>query len=244
MKQVIFLTIFILAFCFDVFAQTSKNICPQIKFVSPNELIVPDKSSNFIVEVSEIPEKDNLRYEWTFSRGEILKGQGTKQIEFSANEEDAGANFTVSVKVKGLPKDCSDTYSDTFSVALLPIIEPIDDFGKIALDEYRARLDNFIVTLANSPNYEGLISLEFAENSRNGYKISLLRSINKHLIFRKFDLTRITFAIAKKNIDEKSLFWIISPDEKSPKYVYVKEDYQIVKAEELERKLKELFPKN
>ncbi len=244
MKQVTFLTIFILVFCFATFAQTDKNVCPQIKFVSPNNLIGLDKPTNFIVKVTSNEGKNNLLYEWTFSRGKILKGQGTTQIEFIPNEEDEGANVTASVMISGLPEGCSDTYSDTFAIETLAIIEPYDDFGKIALNDYRSRLDNLISKLANNPNSEGLITLEFAKNSRDKYKISLLRNINKQFIFRKFDLTRISFAIAKKNIHEQSVFWITSADEKRPKYVYVKEDYQIVKAEELERKLKELFPKN
>lgn len=240
MKQLVFLTVLILAFSFGIFAQTNGNLCPQIKFTLPNKSIVSEEPTAFAVEVGKNDSEHKFRYEWTFSRGKILKGQGTAQIEFIANEEDAGANFTVSVKVSGLPKGCSDTYSDIFAVTPLLIREPFDDMRKIALDDYKARLDSFMISLSNTPHSEGLIALEFSKTDKQRYKISLLRNINKHFIFRKFDLTRITFAINEAEFEERTLLWHISAGGKFPEHV---KNYQIVKAEELERKLKELFAK-
>src|SRR5215210_4367097 len=110
MKQIIFTVILILAFCFAAFAQTNKIACPEISFVLPNHMPHPDVPITFSAKVGETTEKYNLSYEWTVSRGKILQGQGTSNIEFLAAEEDAGANFNVSVKVIGLPKICSNSY--------------------------------------------------------------------------------------------------------------------------------------
>jgi len=63
MKQLSFTVILISAFCFVTVAQTSENVCPQFKFVSPNQNLFPDKSITFVARVGENREKGTLNYE-------------------------------------------------------------------------------------------------------------------------------------------------------------------------------------
>lgn len=240
MRQVICVTILIAATCLNGFSQTSENICPQIEFVFPTQIIIPNEPTIFSVKVGEKAEQKNLRFEWTFSLGKILKGQGTSQIEFVASDEENGGNLTVRVKVVGLPNDCADTKTETFGIASLPIGEPVDNFGKTSLDTHRSRLDVFIAQLANNPNAEGLIHIDLAEEDSRSYKTSLLKNIYGHLIFRKFDVTRIVFAISERK-SERTVLWIVPAGGKFPKYV-LNENYQIIRAEDLNQKLKNLFP--
>lgn len=88
MKQIIFATILILALCFVAFAQAEKDKCPQIYFaVSPSGIPLPEKITTFEVKFGENQELQNLGYEWTFSRGKILRGQGTSKVEFLAGKK-------------------------------------------------------------------------------------------------------------------------------------------------------------
>ena len=240
MKQIVFTAIIIVASCFMAFAQTN-NFCPAIKLDLPNTIFFPDEIVAFSVKIDENSEKNNLTYEWSFSRGKILEGQGTPQIKFSAAKEDEGASVNVSVKVIGLPKDCNNNLTDIFGVDSLPIGEPVDYFGKIALDDRRYRLDSFIIQLANDPNAEGLIVLDLEEKDSRTYKTSLLKNICGHFTFRKFDLTRITFAISESKYEERTVLWIMSLENKPPEYV--DENYRIIKAEEIRKNFKALFPK-
>lgn len=242
MKQLIFAAVLILAGCFAVSAQTVNNKCPEINFVSPKEIIIPASSTLFVVEVGGDEKRNDLQYEWTFSVGKILSGQGTSRLEYIASEEYNGSNITVSVKINGLPENCSDTRSDTYGIAALPIIEPLDDFGRVSSNEYKTRIDSFLFTVANNPNSEGLINQMFDKKATRKYKISLLKSIIKFLSFRKFDLTKISFAISREETEERTLFWVTLAGGKYPKYIET--DCETIKAEELEKKLKELFPKN
>lgn len=239
MKQIIFLIISILIVCVAGLAQDGKIVCPQISFVLPNGAIGAEQPTIFAAEIDGYQGKDNLQYQWTFSKGEILRGQGTAQIEFIAKAVDEGANFTASVKVSGLPKSCTDTFSDTFTVAPSIIVDPLDEIGKIGLNDYKSRLDNFMASLLNNPTTEGLIDLQFDKNDTPKYKISLLRNIDKHFIFRKFDKTRITFAIAEVDSEERTLLWLVPAGAKFPNYTDT--NHKLIKAEELKSVLKELF---
>jgi len=242
MKQIVFAVILIFVGGFTVFAQSDANKCPEIKFVAPKEIINPENPTFFIVEVGENNIQNDLQYEWKFSLRKLLSGQGTSKVEFVASEEENGANVTVSVKVTGLPKNCSDTYSDVYGIAALIEDETFDDFGKVSLDHYKSRIDTLWVTIANNPNSEGLIHQMFDEKAMRAYKISLLRNIVKFLIFREYDLTRISFAICKEDSSkERTLFWVPVAGGKYPKYI--KANCEVIKANEFEKRVNDLFPK-
>ena len=243
MKRIIFIDILIFAFCLAALAQNNENQCPEIKLILSSRMPVPNVPITFMAKVGENIEKYNLSYEWTVSKGKILQGQGTSIVEFLATEEDAGTNFNVFVKVNGLPKDCSDSYSDVLGIDSLPIEEPYEILGKPVkkrLGLYKARIESFIFPIKDYPNSEGLITVRFEKNESRISKISRLRKIYNVFIFRKFDLTRITFAISEDNYPEETTLWLIPPSAMFPKYV---KDYTIIKAEEFEQKIKELFPK-
>lgn len=240
MKQIISIAVLIFAFCFAAFAQA--NDCPEITIVTPNDTLVPGKPATISVAVGGKTAKTGLVYEWTVSAGGIVKGQGTPEIEFVATiEENEIANINVDVKITGLPKDCPNTASDIMPVAQRIFGDPVDKFGKIALDDRKARLDSFLIQIANDPDGEGLIVLTLEKRDSRTYKISLLKNILKFLEWRKADLTRISFAISEQDFDEQTTLWLVPPGAKLP--IAEDEYYEIIKAEELDQKINELFPK-
>lgn len=241
MKQIIFTIILILALCFAAFAQANENTCPKVEIVFPEEMLVPGQAVIFAAEIDESAKKYNLGYEWTFSKGKIIKGQGTSKIEFAASEEDEGSNITVAVKIIGLPKNCSDTISHIVAVIDIPEEDPLDEFGKIDLNIYRGRLDSLLARVESYPNAKGLIQLKFNKNDSQKHKKLRLKNIQKHLEFRNFDLTLISLAIFEDDFEEQTILWIIPPGAKPPKAVT--KDYKIIKAEEIIQKINELFPK-
>ncbi|MCA1622518.1 MAG: hypothetical protein LC768_07950 [Acidobacteria bacterium] len=179
MKQIIFTVILILAFCFAAFAQANKNSCPKIILTLPHKPLFPKEFAYFIVKINEA-EKFNVEYLWTVSTGKIIQGQGTSKIEFLAGKENQGANVNVSVKVNGLPKNCTDTASDVIGIIQLPIGEPYGNLGKHkstknGLLEYLATLDGFLISVRENGLSEGLIVLRFDKKDNRSYKISLLQ---------------------------------------------------------------------
>lgn len=243
MRQIIFITVLIMALCWTVCAQTVINSCPEIKFLN-SKTVLPDESTILTVEVDENSDKDNLRFEWTFSVGEesagkILKGQGTPQVEFFISEEYSGGNLTINVKVLGLSPSCPNVLSDSLWIENI-IEESSEPFGKVTLNEYREKLDRLFSSLENNPRAEGLISISFDKSNNRKYKISLLKNIKKHITFRKFDPARITFAVTEKGSTEENIFWLIPSGANFPRYIR-KRNYQIIRAEDLETEIKELF---
>ncbi|CAN5525184.1 hypothetical protein BH10ACI1_BH10ACI1_23380 [soil metagenome] len=243
MKQIISSAILILSFCLAAFAQANENQCPKIKFISPNQLISSDEPTIFEVKVGEETEKLNLSYEWTFSKGKILRGQGTSQIEFLAMSENEKTVIDVSVKIIGLPKDCSNTYSDVYVVASRPIYEPLISFGKLKnSNEYLACIDVLFIELNNNSSYEGLIIIRFVKSDSRNYKILYLKKIRRLINFRKYDITRLTFAISERDSEEYTTF-LVGQSFAKLQEDYLKDGYKIIKGEELEQRINELFPK-
>lgn len=239
LRRIIFTAILVLAFSFAAFAQVNENPCPAIEIITPNEPLGIGKPVNVFVRLNGKIEETVFSYEWTTSAGEILRGQGKSEIEFVIREPDT-SNVNVTVRIIGLAKNCSSEASDVMPVTPTLHIDPVDRFGKLTLDDYKARLDNFLVSVQSDPVSEGLIIIRFDTTDNRGYKTSLLRNILEFLEWRKSDLTRITFAISETDEKEKTVLWIVPPGAEFPKE---DEDNKIIKGEELGAKINELFPK-
>jgi hypothetical protein len=94
-----------------------------------------------------------------------------------------------------------------------------------------------------------LIELRFDESDSRNYKTSRLRSIINFLKYRKYDLSRLIFAISEGG-DEATTLWIVPPGAKLPASRRVpsqsisEKNNQIVKAEELFQRINELCLRN
>ena len=56
------------------------------------------------------------------------------------------------------------------------IVDPVDRFGKLSLNDYKARLDNLLISTMDNPKSEGILILKFAEKDSRSYKISRLKN--------------------------------------------------------------------
>lgn len=239
MKALISSIILILASSLSVFAQTSETSCPEFELVLPKGLIEISKSVNISVKSNQNIENFKLNYEWITSIGKIVKGQGTSEIVFLSDENIAG-NVRISLRVSGLPKECSNVFLEDYAGIAPEIIgDPYDQIGKVSIENYKYRLDSFFIVVSENPNYEGLITIRFDINDSRNYKLSRLRAIQQHLNLRKYDVSRFTFAIFEDEYQEESIYWIIPPDAKFPKYT---KNYTIIKGEDLKKSIKNLFP--
>lgn len=242
MKQIIVTLIFILAFGAISFAQTNENPCPQIRVIGPRGVINLGESAQLNVEANKEIEKYKIEYFWTVSGGKIVRGQGTPEIEVATGLEDEGSNIEGTVKLKGLPENCPDSGSEFIVVRQRDIHRWFDMFGKLANNELYGRLDNYFVALINDPTSEGLIVLEFDKNETKAKKIKRLNDISKHLKIRRFDRTRLSFLIAEVD-EEYTRLYILPPTAKFTEVISESDLPNIIKGEELDRKIKELFPK-
>ncbi len=144
------------------------------------------------------------KYFWTLSAGPVSRGQGTPRIEISTDGMPS-TNITATVKVSGLPKQCADTLSDTFAVQRHVCGLCYEEFNSLGADEIRGRLDNLFVELQNDPESEGLIQLFLRKKDSHAAKVRLVKLYFNHILFRKMDLTKITFAFVESKDDFQNI---------------------------------------
>lgn len=122
------------------------------------------------------------------------------------------------------------------------INSPFDSFGKLATDDYKNRADNFMIGVNADPYYEGLISAVLDKRESRSRKIAVLKIMYNHFIFRKYDLSRFTFAVSEMETEQRITLWIVPPSAEYPTHAPELEE-TLIKAEEFEQKINKLFPK-
>jgi hypothetical protein len=216
MKQIILVTILAFIFSFSVFAQSTNSLCAKIE-ITGGGVVQPGEPMSFTAKVTDTVENSTLQYEWTVSAGKIAGGQGETLISVDTTDLE-GNNITATVRIKGLPKNCLNEASETGSVAMLPIGEPLDRFGKLPRDEIKARIQNLFVELGNNPNSLGFLHIAFGTNATNEEQRKHLQKILQAIDFLKYPKDRLIFAIGKSKSDEIILttVWIVPPGAKFP----------------------------
>jgi hypothetical protein len=117
-----------------------------------------------------------------------------------------------------------------------------DNFGKLPKEDLYGRLDNFIVALRNNPDAEGFFFLELDKNQTKAKKLQTLNRIFKHLNYRKFDLTRISFLVSEHK-EDWTILQIVPAGAQITQIISESDAENIIKGEEFEQKIKTLFPK-
>ncbi|MGQ0541612.1 MAG: hypothetical protein ACT4O9_07160 [Blastocatellia bacterium] len=161
--------------------------CPSLSVTGPAGITNPGDAMTFTANVSG---GADLTYNWTVSGGTIESGQGTRSILVRTTVADAGSNITATVDLGGLDPACGcpTTASERGPVDPRPTAPLVDEFGKLANDVIRGRLDTFFAELANNPNNQGYIINYGTDRDVTARE----KLINNHIKFRNFDASRIT----------------------------------------------------
>ena len=191
-------------------AQNTAPTCPTIDIIGPSRVAVPGDPLTFAVTLSSTPA--NVKYVWKVSRGVIEAGQGTQSIVVRSSRADAGQDIQASVSLSGLQTSCSAMAIGT--VAPMLERESVDEWGKLPNDDQRGRLDNFFMELSNNPHHNGLfiIRTEFKEGKLA--KTRWVRFILNHAKMRKFDKSRLVFALATVDYRQITLYRYLPGEER------------------------------
>lgn len=162
--------------------------CPSsVSVTGPAGVTQPGESMSFTANVVGGPE---VTYNWTVSGGTIESGQGTPSISVRTSSADADTTITATVQLGGFEEGCGcqTEASDNGPVAPHPDPVLIDEFGRLANDDVRARLDQFFIELQNNPTNQGYII-----NYGTAREIQAReRLIQSHITLRRLDRSRIT----------------------------------------------------
>ncbi len=160
--------------------------CPTVSVTGPAGITSPGDTMTFTANVSG----PDVTYNWTVNRGTIERGQGTPSITVRTSSADADSNVTATVTLGGLDPscECPREMSESGPVAGFPEAVQVDEFGALANDDVRARLDAFFVELQNNPTNQGYI-INYGTNAQITARERLIQN---HIAFRRFDRSRIT----------------------------------------------------
>lgn len=139
-----------------------RPFCPNISIYCPDTVAV-GQPLTFTANVSGGTANVTPAYRWTISAGQITSGQGTTSITVDTTGL-GGQAVTAKVEVLGYELDCAATC--TAQVPQPPRPKPFDEFGNIARDDEKARLDVFAIQLQNEPGSRGYIVVYPAATSK------------------------------------------------------------------------------
>ncbi len=161
--------------------------CPTLSVTGPAGITSPGETMTFTANVSGGPD---VTYNWSVDRGTIESGQGTPSITVRTSSADADTNVTATVVIGGLDPscECPTSMNESGPVAGFPSSEQVDEFGPLANDDVRARLDAFFIVLQNNPTNQGYI-INYGTDREIAARERLIQN---HIAFRRFDRSRIT----------------------------------------------------
>ena len=130
--------------------------CPTLSVNCPTDLVEVGQPINFSANVSGGDPNASITYNWTVSSGTISSGQGSSSITVDTTGLNGGGSVTATVELGGVAPECNRTASCTTNL-VQNVCRKFDEYGNIAFNDEKARLDNFAIELQNTPGSTGYI---------------------------------------------------------------------------------------
>lgn len=140
--------------------------CPAIEISCPTNIAIDQPITFTSRYTGGVPANVTPVYNWTVSAGTIIEGQGTSTIKVDTKGL-GGETVTASLSMGGYTLECSAECAVTIP---LPKITPrkFDEFGDIARNDEKARLDNFAIELQNDPTATAYVIVYPGRTSKRG----------------------------------------------------------------------------
>lgn len=155
--------------------------CPTISVTCPTEPVLQGQPITFTANVQGAPADRTLTYNWTVSAGTITSGQGTPTIQVDTAGL-GGQTVTATVEVGGLDASCTSTASCSTPVVQRAEATKFDEYGNIAFNDEKARLDNFAIQLQNQPGAQGYIIAYGGRRGRAGEALRRAERAKDYLV--------------------------------------------------------------
>jgi hypothetical protein len=154
-------------------------------------------------------------YNWRVSAGTITSGQGTPTITVDTTGL-AGQPIVATVEVEGYNLECRATCQSAVPAPSAP--RRADEFGEIARDDEKARLDNFAIELQNDPNARGYIIGYGGRGPRSRDGRARAERARDYLVrTRGIDATRVVVVDGGRRDAASTALWIVPPGATPPR---------------------------
>ena len=154
-------------------------------------------------------------YNWRVSAGTILSGQGTQTITVDTAGL-GGQPITATLEVAGYNLECRASCQS--AVPAPPKPTKADEFGEIARDDEKARLDQFAIELQNSPGAQGYVISYGGARSRYGTGRQRADRARDYLVTtRGIDASRVVTVDGGTRDSASTQLWIVPPGATPPR---------------------------
>ncbi len=178
--------------------------CGTLSVSGPPAVVQPGETMTFRAEVSG-GDQQNLNYNWSVDKGEIIRGQGTPTIVVGGTDDLAGQTVTARVEMTADCAECAQSGSDTGVVADRPEPVLIDEFGKLANNDVRARIDALFIRLQSNPTATGYI-INYGPAREVTARERLIRN---HIQMRNYDPSRIILVNGGVESSTRTRIWLV-----------------------------------
>jgi len=185
-----------------------RPVCPAIEISCPTNVVV-DQPLTFTSRYSGgVPANITPVYNWTVSAGTIIEGQGTDTIKVDTKGL-GGQTVRASLSMGGYTLECAADCAVSIPLPK-PIGDRFDEFGDIARNDEKARLDNFAIALQNDPTATGyVIVYPGATSKRRDVQDHFGRVIDYLVHSRQIDQSRIKTIEGRKKDGLRVELWIV-----------------------------------
>jgi hypothetical protein len=173
--------------------------CPRIWLNGPAGYIAHGMATIFAFN-ADLPNLENLKYQWTVTAGNIDQGQGTPVLYLITNNEDGGKELKVKVRVTGLPEGCPDTAEFVYGkLQFEGDAFPWDEWGRVPLRLELERLD--------------LVAAGWKQNPANFFYIILYRAAGETAASEAARMKRIrNYLVTKKRVPAAHIILVSGGD--------------------------------
>ena len=189
--------------------------CPSIVISCPDTVKL-GQTITFNASVTNVAPTITPTYQWTVSAGTIVSGQGTPTITVDTTGL-TGQPINARLSVLGFNLDCSAQCTTQVPLRVEP--RKFDEFGDIARDDEKARLDNFAIQLQQEPEAQGYIFVYggTGRRIRPDYVQKRTARVKDYLInTRGMDARRITILEGPARAEPTVELWVVPPGAAPP----------------------------
>jgi hypothetical protein len=154
--------------------------CPTISIDCPTDVVRVGSPVTFRANITGGGDA-TMTYNWTVSAGTITSGQGTESITVDTTSVTVDS-IQATLEVGGLAATCSTSATCSVSIARQPETRKLDEYGNVAFDDEKARLDNFAIELQNTPGSQGYIIGYSGRRGRRGEGIARAERAKNYLV--------------------------------------------------------------
>lgn len=145
-------------------------------------------------------------YNWTVSGGKIVSGQGSSSITVDTTGME-GQSLKASLVMGGYDEECAATCTIHFPAPLIG--RKFDEYGEVARNDEKARLDNFTIDLQNDPTATGYIVIYPGRKDRPKAVQTRSNQISDYLVnSRGLDSRRIVTLTGPPRDEFEVVLWI------------------------------------